>query len=70
MRNINICILLQLVLNFSIAHGNHQRLLYNSPESKEKEFADCVRLQTAPSPVHLQACCGVENLVPLEGNSF
>lgn len=70
MRNSNICILLQLMLNFSIVHGNHQQLLYNSPESKEKEFTDCVRLQIAPSSVHLQVCYGVENLVPLEGNSF
>lgn len=44
-------------------------MLYNSPESKEKEFTDSVNLQTAPSHVHLKVYCGVENLVSLEGDS-
>lgn len=68
MRNINACILLQLVLNFTIANGNHQRLLYNSLRSNERELTDCAKLQIAPSSVHLKICCGAENLVPLEGN--
>ena len=67
MRNINICILLQLVLNFIIANGNHQWLLYNSPKSNERDLTDCAKLQTAPSSVHLKIHCGAENLVPLEG---
>lgn len=42
------------MLNFSTAHGNHQQLLYSSPEHKEKEFTDSGKLQTAPSPVPSQ----------------
>lgn len=68
MRNINVCILLQLVLNFIIANGNHQWLLCISPKSNEKELTDCAELQIAPSSVHLKIHCGVENVVPLEGN--
>lgn len=68
MKNINVCILLQLVLNFIIANGNHQWLLYNSPKSNERELTDCAKLQIAPSSVHLKIRCGVENLVALEGN--
>lgn len=41
MRNTNICIVLQLVLNFIIANGNHQWLLYISPKSNERELTDC-----------------------------
>lgn len=67
-RNINICILFLLMLNFSIAHGDHQRLLYNSPECKEKKFTENCRLLLALC--HLKKCCGVKNLVPLEGNTF
>lgn len=70
MRNINVCIVLQLVLNFIIANGNHQWLLYISPKSNERELTDCktAELQIAPSSVHLKIHCGAENLVPLEGN--
>ena len=68
MRNINGCILLQLVLNCIIANGNHQRLLYISPKRNGRELTDCAELQIAPSSVHLKTRCGAENLVPLAGN--
>ena len=68
MRNINVCILLQLVLNCIIANGNHQRLLYISPKRNGRELTDCAELQIAPSSVHLKTRCGAENLVPLAGN--
>lgn len=65
MRSINICILLQAVLNFITANGNHQQLLYSSPKTME---GSSVTVQNCR--VLLALCIskyiGVKNVVALE----
>lgn len=67
MRNMNVCVLLQLVLNQFIANGNHQRLLCSSPKSNEREFTVKSRRLLLALCISASISWGVENPVPLEG---